>query len=29
MKKLSPRLYAALTTVSVLMSAGGATKSGW
>ncbi len=29
MKKLSPRLFAALTAVSTLMSAGAAAKSGW
>ncbi len=29
MKKLSPHLFAVLTAVSVLMSAGAATKSGW
>jgi hypothetical protein len=29
MKKLSPRLFAALTAVSTLMSAGAAAKSAW
>ena len=29
MKKLSPRLFAVVTAVSALMSAGAASKTGW